>query len=121
MGTSRFYAEVRRLNDILNLAQQGNAVLFLLDEILQGTNSHDRLVGTEAVLRALLQGEAIGVVTTHDLAIAEIGYRLGRHATNMHFQDRMENGALVFDYLLHAGVVARSNAIELMRAAGLKI
>jgi DNA mismatch repair ATPase MutS len=121
MGTSRFYAEVRRLNDILNLAQQGIPVLFLLDEILQGTNSHDRLVGAEAVLRTLLQGEAIGVVTTHDLAITEIAHRLGRRATNVHFQDRMENGELAFDYRLHTGVVSRSNAIELMRAAGLKI
>jgi DNA mismatch repair ATPase MutS len=120
-GTSRFYAEVERLNDILNHAQGGNPVLFLLDEILHGTNSHDRVVGAEAILRAMLESKAIGVVTTHDLAIAEIAGRLGHCAANMHFQDRMENGSLVFDYLLHSGVVTRSNAIDLMRAAGLRI
>jgi hypothetical protein len=120
-GTSRFYAEVQRLNAILNHAQSGKPVLFLLDEILQGTNSHDRVVGAEAVLRAMLESGAIGVVTTHDLAIAEIAGRLGGRAVNMHFQDRMENGTLVFDYVLHNGVVTRSNAIDLMRAAGLKI
>jgi hypothetical protein len=121
MGASRFYAEVERLNDILNNAQEGNPVLFLLDEILHGTNSHDRVVGAEAVLRALLEGKGIGLVTTHDLAIAGIADQLGPRATNMHFRDRMENGSLVFDYVLYPGVVTRSNAIELMRAAGLKI
>ena len=120
-GTSRFYAEVRRLNDILNHAQQGTAVLFLVDEMLHGTNSHDRVVGAEAVLRALLEADAIGVVTTHDLAIAGIAAQLMDRAANMHFQDRMDNGTLAFDYILQPGIVTRSNAIELMRAAGLRI
>jgi len=71
-GTSLFYAEIRRLNDILSLAEAGFPVLFLLDEILHGTNSHDRVVGAEAVLRALVKHHAVGLVTTHDLAIAAI-------------------------------------------------
>jgi DNA mismatch repair ATPase MutS len=108
------------LNDILNHAQQGTAVLFLVDEMLHGTNSHDRVVGAEAVLRALLEADAVGVVTTHDLAIAGAA-QLGVRAANMHFQDRMDNGTLAFDYILQPGVVTRSNAIELMRAAGLRI
>ena len=96
-------------------------VLFLLDEFLQGTNSHDRRIGAEAIVRGLLRRDAIGLLTTHDLALTEIAEALGKKATNQHFEDRLENGTLVFDYRLRPGVVQRSNALELMRSVGLDV
>src|SRR5208282_4635939 len=97
------------------------AVLFLLDEFLQGTNSHDRRLGAEAMVRSLVERGAIGLVTTHDLALAEIAEGLGRRAANAHFEDRLEDGKLVFDYRLQPGIVETSNALNLMRSIGLDV
>jgi len=94
-------------------------VVFLLDEILSGTNSHDRRLGAEAVLNGLVERGAIGLVTTHDLALASIAESLGVRAANVHFEDRLHGEALHFDYRLRPGVVQTSNAIPLMRAVGL--
>jgi len=120
-GTSRFYAEIQRLRDIMELTKGPTPVLFLLDEILHGTNSHDRAVGAEAVVRGLVSRGAIGLVTTHDLALAQVAKALGAKAANVHFQDHLENGKMVFDYSLRPGVVQKSNALELMRAVGLEV
>jgi DNA mismatch repair ATPase MutS len=120
-GRSRFYAEITRLRRIVDLARGPLPVLFLLDEVLHGTNSHDRRVGAEAVLRALLRQPTVGLVTTHDLALAEIAERLAPHAANVHFADHLEDGELRFDYRLRPGVVRHSNALALMRAVGLDI
>jgi MutS domain V len=119
-GASRFYAEITRLRDILALADRG-PVLFLLDELLNGTNSHDRRIGAEGVVRGLVRRNAIGMVTTHDLALAAIADSLAPEAANKHFEDHMENGAMTFDYLIRPGVVEKSNALELMRAVGLDV
>jgi len=118
-GTSRFYAEILRLRQIVELAR--GPLLFLLDEILHGTNSHDRRIGAEAILRTLVQSGAIGLVTTHDLALAKIGDSLGGRVVNVHFEDHLEDGKMVFDYRMRPGVVDKSNALELMRAVGLKV
>jgi hypothetical protein len=118
---SRFYAEISRLRDIVNLARGGQPTLFLLDELLSGTNSHDRRIGAAAVIRGLVEKGAIGFVTTHDLALAEIAAALGGCARNVHFEDHIENGEIHFDYHLRDGVVERSNALELMRAVGLDV
>jgi DNA mismatch repair ATPase MutS len=120
-GTSRFYAEITRLKQIVDLTAGALPVLFLLDEFLQGTNSHDRRLGAEATVRGLISRGAIGLLTTHDLALAEIAEGLGADATNCHFEDRLENGKLRFDYRLRPGVVQRSNALELMRSLGLDV
>jgi hypothetical protein len=118
---SRFYAEISRLRDIVDLARAGEPTLFLLDELLSGTNSHDRRIGAAAVIQGLVERGAIGLVTTHDLALAEITATLGERARNVHFEDHIENGEIHFDYHLRAGVVERSNALELMRAVGLDV
>ena len=118
---SRFYAEISRLRDIVNLARGGQPALFLLDELLSGTNSHDRRIGAAAVIRSLVESGAIGFVTTHDLALAEIAGALPGRARNVHFEDHIENGEIHFDYHLRDGVVERSNALELMRAVGLDV
>jgi len=120
-GTSRFFAEVQRLSDLVKLSRGERPLLFLLDEILHGTNSHDRRLGAEGIVRGLLARGAIGLVTTHDLALAAIAEELGPAAANVHFEDRLEGGRLVFDYTLRPGVVRRSNALELMRSVGLEV
>ncbi|MCA1557267.1 MAG: DNA mismatch repair protein MutS, partial [Acidobacteria bacterium] len=120
-GASRFYAEITRLRQIVALTEGELPVLFLLDEILHGTNSHDRRIGAEGVVRGLLERGAIGLVTTHDLALARIAEELAPHAANVHFEDHLEDGKMTFDYLLRPGVVKRSNALELMRSIGLEV
>lgn len=120
-GASRFYAEITRLRQIVELTKGELPVLFLLDEILHGTNSHDRRIGAEGVVRGLLERGAIGLVTTHDLALARIAEELAPHAANVHFEDHLEAGKMTFDYLLRPGVVERSNALELMRSVGLEV
>jgi len=120
-GVSRFYAEIQRLHDTMELTSGALPVLFLLDEILHGTNSHDRAIGAEAIVRGLIERGAIGLVTTHDLALARVVDALAPRAKNVHFEDHLENGRMTFDYVLHPGVVQKSNALELMRAVGLKV
>jgi hypothetical protein len=120
-GISRFYAEIRRLKQITDLTQGPLAVLFLLDEFLQGTNSHDRRLGAEAMVRSLVERGAIGLVTIHDLALAQIAEGLGALAANAHFEDRLADGKLLFDYRLQPGVVETSNALNLMRSIGLDV
>lgn len=117
-GHSRFMAEILRLKQILELPAPA---LFLLDELLGGTNSHDRALGSAGLIRALLDRGAAGLLTTHDLALSKIADALAPAAANVHLEDRLENGRLVFDYTVRPGVVERSNALDLMRAVGLDV
>jgi hypothetical protein len=120
-GSSRFYAEITRLRQIMQLATERRPLLFLLDEILHGTNSSDRRIGAEAVIRGLLDRGAIGLVTTHDLALADAAEAMAPVARNVHFEDHVEDGRIAFDYEMRDGVVRRSNALALMRAVGLEV
>ncbi len=120
-GVSRFYAEIKRLKLLADLAEEPVALLFLLDELLSGTNSRDRFDGTRFVVRALVRRGAIGMVTTHDLALTEIPRTIGELAQNCHFEDSIEDGRLKFDFRLRPGVVRTSNALTLMQAVGLKL
>jgi MutS domain V len=142
-GRSRFFAEISRISEIVaisakstsvpNLAvfagssrasfdgRPATGVLFLLDELLSGTNSHDRLEGAKGILHGLLARGAIGLATTHDLALTSMVDGLDGGAANVHFEDRFETGVLTFDYRLKPGVVRTSNAIALMRAVGLDV
>jgi hypothetical protein len=120
-GRSRFYAEITRIRQIADTAARLTPVLFLLDELFHGTNSHDRLVGASGVLRSLLDRGAIGLITTHDLALTSVAGELAPRAQNVHFEDYFEGGEIHFDYRMKPGPVARSNAIALMRAVGLDV
>ncbi len=120
-GISRFYAEILRLRQILEMTAGGTTVLFLIDEFLHGTNSHDRRIGADALVSGLVERGAIGLVTTHDLALAAIVDELGERAANVHFEDSVEDGRMRFDYVMRPGVVRKSNAIELMRSVGLEV
>jgi hypothetical protein len=117
-GSSRFYAEITRIREIMELPRP---VLFLLDELLHGTNSHDRLIGAQAIVRNMIARGAIGLITTHDLALAHIAESLGPQAANVHFEDHLEDGRITFDYRMRPGVVEKSNALELMRAVGIEV
>ena len=119
-GESHFYAEIARLRKVVDLTEGDTPCLFLLDEVLHGTNSHDRGIGAAAVMTSLLDAGAIGLVTTHDLALADVADKDPR-MINVHFEDEIVDGRIRFDYRLRDGVVTRSNALELMRAVGLKV
>jgi hypothetical protein len=118
-GRSRFFAEITRIRTLADLAAGPRPLLFLFDELLQGTNSHDRLVGASGILRGLLAHGAIGLVTTHDLALTAITDELAPRAANIHFEDFFEGGDMRFDYRIKPGPVTRSNALALIRAVGL--
>lgn len=120
-GTSYFYAVLQRMRQILEQLNQPVPLLFLLDEILPGTNSHDRLIGAEAIIRRLLAAEAFGLVTTHDLELTQIASHLAPAAINMHFRDEVVAGKLSFDFRLRPGVVQSSNALKLMREMGIDV
>ncbi len=118
---SRFFAEIVRTRQIVDLTKADRPVLFLLDELLSGTNSHDRRIGASGIVRGLVHSGAIGLITTHDLALANIEQDLGSGAANVHFDDKIVDGLIEFDYRLRPGIVAHSNALELMRAVGLEV
>ncbi len=118
---SSFYTEILRIRDVFNLTENSQRVLFLFDELLEGTNSHDRRIGADGLLRALLERGALGIVTTHDLALTDTAHVLPGAIRNVHFQDYVEEGKMRFDHKLREGVVAKSNALELMRLIGLKV
>jgi hypothetical protein len=120
-GRSRFYAEITRIRQIVDLAGGPLPLLFLLDEILHGTNSHDRRIGAESIVRGLIARGAIGFVTTHDLALTAFAEELAPRGFNVHFEDHFEDGTMRFDYLMRPGVVRKSNALPLMRAIGLDV
>jgi len=120
-GRSNFYTEILHIKRVFALLGKEKAVLFLFDELLDGTNSHDRRIGAEKLLRTLVEARAIGMVTTHDLALTEIGAAIGAVVKNVHFEDQVEQGKMKFDYRLREGVVTKSNAIELMRIVGLEV
>lgn len=120
-GASLFYSVISRIKTVVELGSGDLPLLFLLDEILQGTNSHDRRVGAEGIIRQLVERGSIGLVTTHDLALTQIVESFGDRAVNMHFEDRLTDGKMTFDYQMRPGVVHRSNALELMRMIGLNV
>jgi hypothetical protein len=120
-GRSRFFAEVLRVRQLLDLARAQPPLLFLLDELFSGTNSEDRRLGAEAVVRRLLDRGAVGLLTTHDLALTQLADTTGSRAANFHFADQFVDGALAFDYRMRPGVLRSGNGVALMRAVGIEV
>jgi hypothetical protein len=120
-GVSRFFAEIKRLRTVVDLCEQTPQTLFLLDEILHGTNSEDRLAGAGSLVKRLVERGAIGLCTTHDLALARIVDEIGPAAANVHFEDVISEGQIRFDYRVKPGVVTRGNALALMKLVGLPV
>jgi len=121
-GKSKFMAEVDRLRETLRAAASGpKPVLFVIDEILSGTNSRDRRVAAESFLRALISTGAIGALSTHDLALAEIAEDRELGGSNVHMESRDPSDPFAFDYVLKPGVSTHSNALAIARMAGVAV
>jgi hypothetical protein len=124
-GKSKFLAEVERLRDVVGVAQGSEGeggdggCLFLIDEIFGGTNSADRKVAAEAVLRGLIAAGAIGALSTHDLALAELAEVRELRGRNVHMASPREDDPLAFDYLVKDGVSRTTNALAIVRMLGL--
>jgi DNA mismatch repair ATPase MutS len=119
-GKSKFMAEVERIRDTLHTAASV-PVLFLIDEIFSGTNSHDRRIAAESVVRALITSGAVGAISTHDLALTEIAPLPGLLGENVHMRSRSDEDALDFDYKIKPGVNRQSNALAIVRLAGVPL
>lgn len=120
-GESFFLAEVKRLKQVADLAGQARPVLFLLDEILQGTNTRERSLGARGVVAHLSHVGSAGLVSTHDLSLVQLGTSLGDRVRYAHFTDQVDGDQMTFDYRMRPGVVQTSNALRLMRAVGLAV
>ena len=120
-GRSSFFTEILQIRDVFQSINGARPLLFLFDELLEGTNSKDRRIGAEGLLRGLLSRGAIGIITTHDLALTDVAQQFDGLARNMHFEDQVSGNEMKFDYHLREGVVTRSNAIALMKIVGLDV
>ncbi len=121
-GVSYFYAEVQRIRSVLEGTQAaGGQALFLLDEILLGTNTRERQIASREILRLLLETGAIGAVTTHDLTLTELGGVPWADVRNVHFRDVLQDGRMTFDYRMREGVVETTNALRVLRDAGVPV
>ncbi|MCL2723620.1 MAG: DNA mismatch repair protein MutS [Polyangiaceae bacterium] len=129
-GTSHFYAELKKLKLVLEMAREQSSykkdrakgaatLLFLLDEILHGTNTRERLIGARAILRELIAEGAMGAVSTHDLALGDLEDEMPECVRNVHFEEQVEGDVMTFDYRLRPGIVHSSNALRLMKIVGL--
>ena len=121
-GMSYFYAEVTRIKTVLDTAKtHRDRCLFFLDELFMGTNARERQIASRQLMLMLLDLGAAGAVTTHDLSICELAKERPEHIRNVHFRDEMKNGDMTFDYRLREGVVTTTNALEVLRRAGVEV
>jgi len=121
-GVSRFYAELQKLKRVVDLCRSRPGVFFLLDEILHGTNSRERLIGARAIVRELLARGGLGAVSTHDLGIGDLEASHPGKVRNVHFEEQVAaDDRMTFDYKLREGVVHSSNALRLMKIVGIDV
>ena len=120
-GVSHFYAELGRLKEVVDAADAGEKVLFLLDEVLHGTNSRERQIGAKAVVKHLLAKGATGAVSSHDLGLSDLEEESKGRVRNVHFQELVADGKMTFDYQLKPGVVTSANALRLMKVIGINV
>ncbi len=120
-GKSKFLAEVERLRETIQATEEGGPVLFLMDEILSGTNSQDRRIAAGAVLQTLIRGGAVGALSTHDLALTEIAESPQLRGANVHMQSEDPDAPLVFDYRVKPGILRQTNALALVRMIGIEV
>lgn len=122
-GLSYFYTEVKRLKSVLHAVSDRDAsapVMFLVDEIFKGTNNRERLIGSQAFIRAIVSGHGLGLITTHDLELVQLEQELPG-VTNVHFQETVERDKLRFDYRLRQGPCPTTNALRIMAQEGLPV
>jgi hypothetical protein len=121
-GVSYFYAEVRRLRELLEATKRpdGRPVLFLIDEIFKGTNNIERNIGAAAYVEALAGGGGCGMVSTHDIDLTRLADTLP-DVVNLHFREHVVDDRMVFDYVLREGPCPTTNALTIMRLEGLPV
>jgi len=119
--TSSFYAELKRLKRLIDITKNGQQVFFLLDEVLRGTNSRDRQIGSMALIRQLVGQKVSGIIATHDLALGELEQELPHHVRNSHFDVQINGEDMSFDYKLHQGICTSLNASILMKKIGIEV
>jgi DNA mismatch repair ATPase MutS len=118
---SYFYAELKRLQMIIELLKDGHKIFIILDEILKGTNSRDKQSGSRALVRQLIQMKAAGIIATHDLSLGELEKKFPDHVKNLCFEINIEKEQLEYDYTLRKGIAENMNATILMERMGITI
>ena len=119
--TSSFYAELKRLKQLIDITKGGQKVFFLLDEVLRGTNSRDRQIGSMALVRQLVAQQTSGIIATHDLVLGELEKELPRNVSNSHFDVQIKDEDMSFDYKLYQGICSSLNASLLMKKIGIEV
>ena len=121
-GFSFFYAEVRRLRELLDALQVEDSlpIFFLIDEIFKGTNNRERLIGSRSYIQSLIGQNGTGLVATHDLELVKLADQFPA-ITNLHFREEVQDGKMVFDYKLHPGPCPTTNALKIMKLEGLPV
>jgi len=119
--TSSFYAELKRLKQLIDLTKGGEKLFFLLDEVLRGTNSNDRQIGSIALTRQLVRQNVSGIIATHDLALGKLEQELPENVCNSHFDVQINDENMSFDYKLYQGICTSLNASILMKKIGIEV
>jgi DNA mismatch repair ATPase MutS len=120
-NTSTFYAELKKLKDIIEAVNRSEPVYILLDEILRGTNSLDRHTGSKALIRQLIHHKAVGMIATHDIELAKLAEEFAQNIHNYYFDVQVEHDELYFDYRLKEGICQSMNASILMKKIGIEL
>ncbi|MCF8380928.1 MAG: hypothetical protein K9H49_15245 [Bacteroidales bacterium] len=116
---SYFFAELKRLQRIVEGLNKGERYFILLDEILKGTNSTDKHIGSEALIRQLVKTKAVCLIASHDLELGKMQTEFPEKIRNYRFESHIENNELVFDYKLQTGIAQNMNASFLMKKMGI--
>ena len=116
---SYFYAELQRLKSIIDILMRGEPLFIILDEILKGTNSTDKLKGSFSLLTRLKDMNVSGIIATHDISLSELEQQYPQHFRNYCFEVSLENDFLFYDYKLREGVCKNLNALLLMKKMGI--
>ena len=116
---SYFFAELKRIKRVLDLLDQGIPVFVILDEMLKGTNSVDKLNGSKALVEKLTRLKSVSLVATHDLKLSEMEYEIPGKVENRCFEIRIVNDEMIFDYKLSEGITQTMNATFLMKKMGI--
>ncbi|MEM7299152.1 MAG: DNA mismatch repair protein, partial [Bacteroidota bacterium] len=119
-SVSSFYAELKRIERLLQMVKEKKKVFFFLDEILRGTNTHDRQLGARSLIKQLEKEGCLGLVSTHDIALGDLGVEK-EGLKNWNFSSEVIDGELDFDYKIKEGVCKSFNASELMARIGIDL
>ena len=120
-GTSTFYAELKKMKRIVDAANADEKVFILLDEMLRVTNTLDRHTGSVALIKQLIKHGAVGIIASHDIALAELEKQYPQAIKNYHFDSTIIKEEIVFDYRIKDGVCESTNASLLMKKIGIEM